>query len=88
LPVVTTSTLAKGFVFSRSTLSAASLVSGGFPLAVERLSGDGRMRVKQLLAAGGHGQWVISAAHELDAVLDKVGPDERAEYGIVLERNL
>jgi Protein of unknown function (DUF3182) len=56
--------------------------------AAERLSDDGRVRVKQALAAGGHGQWVISATHELEAILTEVGPDELTEYGIVLERNL
>jgi Protein of unknown function (DUF3182) len=57
-------------------------------LAGDRLLGDGAVRVKETVGAGGGGQRVARTAAELECVLDGLDPAVVARVGLVLERNL
>jgi hypothetical protein len=57
-------------------------------LAARRMLTRGPIRLKKTLSASGKDQTVVTTLHELDAVLEKVGDDEMATYGFVLEENL
>ena len=57
-------------------------------MAARRLLSRGPIRVKKPLSASGKDQTVVTTLNELDAVLEKVGADEMATYGLVLEENL
>jgi hypothetical protein len=48
----------------------------------------GVIRLKKPLSASGRDQTAITTLNELDAALEKVGADEMATYGLVLEENL
>jgi hypothetical protein len=56
--------------------------------AAGRLVTLGPVRVKRVRATGGHGQSVIQALPELEAVLHDLGEDELATWGLVLEQSL
>lgn len=53
-----------------------------------RLLAGGPVRIKQVRASGGLGQWVARDAAELKRRLDAVDPAEVLSHGIVLEENL
>jgi len=57
-------------------------------VAAGRLLSRGPIRLKKPLSASGKDQTVVTALNELDAVLEKVGADETAACGLVLEENL
>jgi hypothetical protein len=48
----------------------------------------GPIRLKKPLSASGKDQTAITTLNELDAALEKIGADELATYGLVLEENL
>jgi hypothetical protein len=53
-----------------------------------RLLERGPVRLKQPRSAGWRDQVVITAAGELEAALDDLGPGDLSQHGLVLERNL
>jgi hypothetical protein len=53
-----------------------------------RLLERGPVRIKQVLATGGHGQSVARDAAELQRQLEAIDPDEVVSHGLVLEENL
>jgi hypothetical protein len=57
-------------------------------MATGRMLACGPIRVKKPLSASGKDQTVVTTLNELDAELEKVGADEMATYGLVLEENL
>jgi hypothetical protein len=57
-------------------------------MAASRMLTRGPIRLKKPLRASGKDQTVVTNLNELDAVLEKVGADEMAAYGLVLEENL
>jgi hypothetical protein len=57
-------------------------------VAARRMLTRGPTRLKKPLSASGKDQTVVTTLNELDAVLEKVGDDEMATYGLVLEENL
>src|SRR5262249_33005855 len=57
-------------------------------MAARRLLSRGPIRLKKPLSASGKDQTVVTTLNEFDAVLEKVGADEMATYGLVLEENL
>jgi hypothetical protein len=56
--------------------------------AARRMLTRGTIRLKKPLSASGKDQTAITTLDELDAALEKVGVDEMATYGLVLEENL
>jgi hypothetical protein len=56
--------------------------------AARRMLTRGPIRLKKPLSASGKDQTAIATLDELDAALEKVGTDEMATYGLVLEENL
>jgi hypothetical protein len=56
--------------------------------AARRMLTRGPIRLKKPLSASGKDQTAITTLDELDAALEKVGVDEMATYGLVLEENL
>jgi hypothetical protein len=56
--------------------------------AARRMLTRGPIRLKKPLSASGKDQTAITTLDELDAALEKVGGDEVATYGLVLEENL
>jgi hypothetical protein len=56
--------------------------------AAEILLGEGPVRIKRPLAAGGRGQAIVAAIDGLERVLGEVTDPEFARAGIVLETNL
>src|SRR6266403_2183925 len=56
--------------------------------AARRMLTRGSIRLKKPLSASGKDQTAITTLDELDAALEKVGADEMATYGLVLEENL
>jgi hypothetical protein len=56
--------------------------------AGRRLLESGQVRIKQVLATGGHGQSVARDAAELQRRLEAIDPDEVVSHGLVLEENL
>jgi hypothetical protein len=57
-------------------------------MAARRMLTRGPIRLKKPLSASGKDQTAITTLNELDAALEKVGADEMATYGLVLEENL
>jgi uncharacterized protein DUF3182 len=57
-------------------------------MAARRMLTRGPIRLKKPLSASGKDQTVVTTLNGLDAVLEKVGADEMATYGLVLEENL
>jgi uncharacterized protein DUF3182 len=57
-------------------------------MAARRMLARGPIRVKKPLSASGKDQTVVANLNELDAVLEKIGANEMATYGLVLEENL
>jgi Protein of unknown function (DUF3182) len=57
-------------------------------MAAGRMLACGPIRVKKPLSASGKDQTVVTTLNELDGELEKVGADEMATYGLVLEENL
>lgn len=57
-------------------------------VAAARLLHKNCVRIKPALGIGGAGQTVITAPHQLGAVLEAIEPDELTRYGVVLEQNL
>src|SRR5262245_27503862 len=57
-------------------------------MAARRMLARGPIRLKKPLSASGKDQIAVTTLNELDAVLEKVGADEMATYGLVLEENL
>ena len=51
-------------------------------------SRSGPVRIKQVLATGGHGQSVARDAAELQRQLEAIDPSEVVSHGLVLEENL
>src|SRR5262249_58768606 len=64
------------------------LSNGDARVAAGRMLARGPIRVKKPLSASGKDQTVVTTLNELDAELEKVGADEMATYGLVLEENL
>ena len=56
--------------------------------AGRRLLESGPVRIKQVLATGGHGQSVARDAAELQRQLEAIDPGEVVSHGLVLEENL
>jgi Protein of unknown function (DUF3182) len=57
-------------------------------MAARRMLARGPIRLKKPLSASGKDQTVVANLNELDAVLEKIGANEMATYGLVLEENL
>ena len=57
-------------------------------VAAEILLKDGPVRVKETLAAGGQGQYIIHTVEELESVISEMDHDKIERFGLVLERNL
>jgi hypothetical protein len=57
-------------------------------MAARRMLTRGPIRLKKPLSASGKDQTTITTLNELDAALEKIGADEMATYGLVLEENL
>jgi hypothetical protein len=57
-------------------------------MAARRMLARGPIRVKKPLSASGKDQTVVANLNELDTVLEKIGANEMAAYGLVLEENL
>jgi Protein of unknown function (DUF3182) len=57
-------------------------------MAARRMLACGPIRLKKPLSASGKDQTAITTLNELDAALEKIGADELATYGLVLEENL
>src|SRR5919201_932792 len=57
-------------------------------VAAARMLARGPIRLKKPLSASGKDQTVITTLNEVDAVLEKISPEEMATYGLVLEENL
>src|SRR5947208_14025924 len=57
-------------------------------MAARRMLTRGPIRLKRPLSASGKDQTAITTSNELDAVLERVGADEMATHGLVLEENL
>jgi hypothetical protein len=56
--------------------------------AAARLLNHGPTRIKLARGIGGHGQFVIQASGELNALLDEIDDTELASFGVVLEEQL
>src|SRR6266576_715834 len=56
--------------------------------AAARLLDHGPTRIKLARGIGGHGQFVIQASSELNALLDEIDDTELASAGLVLEEHL
>jgi hypothetical protein len=57
-------------------------------MAAKRMLRRGTVRAKSPLGASGKGQTLVSTLNELDAVLEKMPPEQLATYGLVLEEDL
>src|SRR5260370_10067898 len=57
-------------------------------MAARRMLARGPIRLKKRLSASGKNQTVVGDVNELDAGLEKIGANEMATYGLVLEENL
>ncbi len=57
-------------------------------MAARRMLARGPIRLKKPLSASGKDQTVVANLNELDAVVERIGANEMATYGLVLEENL
>jgi hypothetical protein len=57
-------------------------------MAARRMLMRGPIRLKKPLSASGKDQTVVANPSELDPVLEKIGANEMATYGLVVEENL